>query len=315
MNFRFAMLKTLLTAGLLAAFCLMAKAQSDSEQSILFSSPDGQTVSNALLPTVKAPGTPQELPNLPDNSQSPFTFAPPQSHQRLAGPRPVFTPRNKSQNSMDIRQRMGIQTPAEVMGVPSLQELFGLPKPKNTNSLAQSGNGTTNLFSATTTAQSDANWAKILSADSDAFNTAKTTDSNNMSGGFFDSDNRDSLFHKKKSDDDFDTSSFAQASGRQPVWGSAVQIAAPANVPGSTRSAVPGPASPAYSSPSFNSQSPFALPKVSTYETATAMPHLPTLPGARPILPSQPATPSWAPKPPPWLDTTPPLGTMAQRKF
>jgi hypothetical protein len=315
MNFRFATLKALVSAGWVAGFCLVAKAQSGSEQSILFSTPDGQSVSNALLPAATAPGTPQALPDLPDSAPSSFTFTPPQTGQKLPHSQPVLTRRNNSQDE-DIRKRMGMQTPAEVMGVPSLQELFGLPKTKTTNSLAQRpyGNGATNMLTAGNTAASDANWAKILSANSDAFNSTKIADSNSLSGGFFDNPNRDSLIHGKKTGDDFDTSSFARADVRQPVWDSAVQIASPANVPGYTPNAAPAPAPPAFSAPSQDSQSPFALPKVGSLETT--MPHLPVLPSvSRPNPSSQPAAPSWSPKPPPWLDTMPPLGSMAQRKF
>jgi hypothetical protein len=237
-------------------------------------------------------------------------------------PQPMPTTRKRKQDEMDFRKRMGIETPADVMGMPSMRELFGLPAPKATNATSQYGNSPTNMFTASGTAASDANWARILSADSDAFSSSKSTSSNSLNGGFFDNANRESMFHKKRADDekgndnDFDTSSFAQASGRQPAWNSAVQIAAPLNIPGYTPNAVPAPApaATAFSAPPLSSQSPFELPKLSTPDTA--MPRLPALPGdSRLNPPSQSATPSWAPKPPPWLDTTPPLGTMAQRKF
>ncbi len=172
MNLRFATPKALVSAGLLAAFCLvamMAKAQSGSEQSILYSTPDGQSVSNALLPTAAAPGTPQALPDLPGNAQSSFKFNAPQSQGRMSVP-PMPNSRKKSEDDGDLRKRMGIQTPAEVMGVPSVRELFGLPQLKNTNSMTQPyGNSATNFPGASSTAASDANWAKILSADSDTF--------------------------------------------------------------------------------------------------------------------------------------------------
>jgi hypothetical protein len=316
MNLRLAMPKALVFAGWLATFCLgttMAKAQ--SEQSILYSTPDGRSVSNALLPTATAPGTPAELPDVPDNAQSSFQFNAPQPQAGMPLPQLMPNSRKKSEDDMDVRKRMGMQTPAEVMGVPSMRELFGLPQLKNTNSMAQpDGTMATNSI----TAANDANWAKILSADSDAFGSAKTTSSNNLSGDFFDSADSDRLPREKKADDqngndDSDTSSFTQAGDRQPVWDSAVQIATPGNIPGYNPNAAPP--APAFSAaPAQDSQSPFALPKVSSVETT--MPQLPTLPSiSRPNPPSQPAVPSWAPKPPPWLDPTPPLGTMAQRKF
>jgi hypothetical protein len=322
MNSRFASLKALVVVGLMAAYCLVTRAQSGSEQSILFSSPDGQSVSNALLPSAHAPGTSEGVPNLPD-AQPGSIFSPPEFQQRMPLPQRTLPRRNKSQDELNIRKRMGIQTPAEVMGVPTMQDLFGLPKANATNSMSQYGGSdttSTNMLSSGNTAASDANWAKILSADSDAFNMAKTADSNRMSGAFFDSATSDHVSREKKTDDDkagddFNLASFAQANGRQPgrsAWDAAVQIAAPASVPGYTPTAAPAPSG--FAASSLNPQSPFALPKVSAPETT--MPRLPTLPGVSgQTLPTQPATPSWAPKPPPWLDPTPPLGTMAQRKF
>jgi hypothetical protein len=323
MNSRFATLKALVYAGLMVAFCLVTEAQSGSEQPILFSSPDGQSVSNALLPSARAPGTSEGLPNLPD-AQPGSIFSAPEFQEQIPLPQRTLPHRDKSQDEKDIRKRMGIETPADVMGVPSLQELFGFPKAKVTNSMSQYGGGdatSTNMLSSDNTAASDANWAKILSANSDAFNMAKTADSNRLSGAFFDSTTSDHLSREKKTDDekaddDFNLSSFAQANSRQPgrtAWDAAVQIAAPADAASYTpQGAAPPPSG--FGGSSVNAQTPFTVPKVSAPEST--MPHLPALPGVSgQSPPAQPTTPSWAPKPPPWLDTTPPLGTMAQRKF
>jgi hypothetical protein len=306
----------------MAGFCLLAKAQSASEQPILFSTPDGQSVSNALLPAAQAPGTPEGLANTPD-AQPGSIFSSPQFGQGMPVPQPVVTRRNKPQDESDIRKSMGMQTPAEAMGVPSMRELFGLPKSKTTNSMPQYDRaGNTNTLSSDGTEASDANWSKILSADSDAFSTAKTADSNSLTGAFYDNAPGDSLFRDKKSGDekagdDFDTSLSGQVNGRQPgqpIWEAAIQIAGPANHPGYSPNAAPAPTS--LGASSFNSQSPFALPKISAPEST--MPHLPTLPGVAGQSPPGPPvnpTPSWAPKPPPWVDTGPAHGVMPQRKF
>ncbi|HTR43589.1 MAG TPA: hypothetical protein VMH87_18405 [Pseudomonadales bacterium] len=325
MNLRLASFKTLLFAGLAAGFCLIAKAQSNSEQSILFSTPDGRSVSNALLPAATAPGTSAQAPNLPDNNQASFNFTVPQPGQGIPLPQPAH--RSHLPGNADIRNHMGMETPAEAMGVPTIREMFGLPKAKATNSLARlygnSTDRTTNGLDSSSTTTSDDNWGKILSSDSDAFNSARTTDSNRLNSGFFDSADSDGFSRAKKvgnekAGDDSDNSS-APANDRLSAWGTPAQIAAPPNLPGYNVSGYTPPAAasapPAYNSTaSWNSQTPFAVPKVSSFETTT--PQLPSVPSAqKQSPPSQPAAPSWAPKPPPWLDPTPPLGTMAQRKF
>lgn len=324
MNFPFATPKALVFAGLTAVFCLltmMAKAQTGSEQSILYSAPDGQSVSNALLPSAQAPGTSGEIPNLPE-AQPGFEFSSTPGQPMLI-PRPILPPRHKQQDDSDIRKSMGLETPAEAMGVPTARELFGLPNAKVTNSMSQyDEDAAASNYLSSGAANSDSSWAKILSADSDAFQSAKTADSNSLRGAFFDSDTSDSMFREKKADDekaddDFNTSSFSQINDGQPAQSALAAtdpFGAQANTAGLAQN--PAPAASAFSEPSASSQSPFALPKVSAPEST--MPQLPTLPGVagqNAGSPSQPARPSWAPKPPPWLDPTPQPGTMPQRKF
>jgi len=309
------MLKALLFAGLLAAFCHRAGAQSahsaqstQSGQPILFTSPDGQTVSNALLPAIQAPGT-QELPD----SQQAGSISMPQlpAQQWGLSPRSIPVSRESSDASDDLRKRFGVETPSEMMGVPTMREMFGLPKIEATNSISR--DAFTNDLSGDGQLQSDdANWARILSADSEAFNSTRTASSNSMSRGFFDSLSGDRLFQEKSSDDLFGSPQQAQAPSDQNEWNAAVQIAAPEGTPGAAPEI--SPMSSAFHDSSASSLSPFTLP---ASDTLGAMPHLPALPSlpGQNNAPAQVATPSWAPKPPPWLAPMPPMGTMAQRKF
>jgi hypothetical protein len=322
MRSRFATLKALFSAGLVAAFCLRAAAQSgQSGQPIQFTTPDGQTVSNALLPAAQAPGM-QELPDTP-NAQADHVFIPQLPGQWIPLPRRMPVNPEDSQDGADIRSRMGVQTPAEMMGLPTLREMFGLPKTKATNSVTRYGS--TNILSSDEESQQqseESSWAKILSAEADSFNSTRP-DSNSVDKGFFDSASAEGLFHDKKSDDNksgdslsgdnmFGTAQPAQTDDRQKGWDTAVQIAAPAVTMTPTFSLPP---TPTFNASSLSPPSPFALPKNDSIAVMPQLPTLPSVPGQS-IAPPPPATPSWAPKPPPWASSsTPSLGTMEQRKF
>src|SRR5580698_7141173 len=127
----FAKYKALLLASLVAGLCSLAQAQpvhapaASTGQQILFSSPDGQIVSNTPLPAVEAPQS-RELADAPD--ASPFSIL---NHQlsvsALPSPSPMPMPIIVShestgmQNPMDERKRMGLLTPAEIMKVPTME--------------------------------------------------------------------------------------------------------------------------------------------------------------------------------------------------
>ncbi|HUE37156.1 MAG TPA: hypothetical protein VMO20_07175, partial [Candidatus Acidoferrum sp.] len=298
-----------------------------SGQPIQFTTPDGQTVSNALLPAAQAPGT-QELPDMPD-AQADHVFTPRLPGQWMPLPRRMpVNPRDSqdSQDGTDIRSRMGVQTPAEMMGLPTLREMFGLPKTTATNSVTRYGS--TNILSSDEESQQqseESSWAKILSAEADSFNSTRP-DSNSVDKGFFDSASADGLFHDKKSDDNksgdslsgdnmFGTAQPAQTDDRQKGWDTAVQIAAPETAPAVTMTpTLAPPPAPAFNASSLSPPSPFALPKNDSIAVMPQLPTLPSVPGQS-IAPPPPATPSWAPKPPPWASSTPSLGNIEQRKF
>src|SRR5580692_2090819 len=100
MSFRFATIQILSFAGLLFGSAVLARAQSaGSGQQILFSSPDGASVSNSLLPSAQAP-VPQELPD-DAAQQSPLSLFDSQlPAQRFPAPSRVFITPQNSQDSM-----------------------------------------------------------------------------------------------------------------------------------------------------------------------------------------------------------------------
>ena len=179
MNLRFATLKAPRLRGFAGRLFALGQKPSPTLSWCLFCFPrrtDNQ-FQIALLPTVAAPGTAQAIAGPWTMHQSSFKFTPTQPGMGGLGvprPQPMPTTRKRKQDEMDFRKRMGIEALADVMGMPSMRELFGLPAPKATNATSQYGNSPTNMFTASGTAASDANWARILSADSDAFSSSKS---------------------------------------------------------------------------------------------------------------------------------------------
>jgi len=321
MSFRPITFKAFFSAGLMLGFCLAARAQSPPEEAILFTTPDGESVSNAPVPAAQEPGQ-QETPDAPDE-QSTFSF-PSMPEQRFARPVPVSRQSPEDAKDMEeLRKSMGIQTPAELMGVPTMRSIFGLPEHGVTNSTSYTGTETNSLFGDDAESGQSA-WVKILSTDADPFNSTKAENSNNVANGFFDSTSpNDNLFQEKKQDrDNLNSPDFAQIAAQEQQQqqqleaDSSAQIVTPMTTPIFFPDFAPAP--PVTAAPAFNlnSLSPFALPKPAMDSLQTP-PQLPTLPGisGQSLAPSQPASPSWTPKAPPWEDTVPPLGTMAQRKF
>lgn len=342
MSPRFARFKGLLLAGLLLGFFPLTHAQAvppatvthprvvaDPGQPIIFSSPDGQVVSNAPLPAVQAP-QPQELPSFPDQSSISIF------NQQLPGdtlPRPVpvvISHDNGLLNSTDPQKRLSLMTSAEIMKVPTMEKIFGLPERGSIGAGGQTNywfaqnqnanpNQTTNLYASGETTFDAQAWQKIMDGKTDAkatngndggiFGSSLAKNSPGILSSIFNTSPDDSLFGNQDKKDDptvFDQIQAAQATA-SPSQLDPSLIGAMASVP------APAPVASPLDSP-FNSQSPFALPK----NSLPTMPELPTLPvaaGQNYNSTPQPVTPSWEPKPAPWLSPVPPLGTMAQRKF
>jgi hypothetical protein len=317
MSFRFVIFYALILAGLLPGGSSLAQTNSvPAEQPIIFSSPDGETVSNALLPAVEAPS---QAPWADLPSEVPVSIAYPRGPvNRL--PRPASMPaRNNTQSLLD-EDGTGLSTPSQIMGVPTLQDIFGLPKPYQTydqqkNKDNAQGARTNSISSG------DANWSRILSGDTDqnAFNPGEPK-SQRVSSSFFDSAadevSGSSLRDKFQNLGDlvFGSSPFGQTTAEQAAFNPPApssQTAAPAMAPAFS------PNTPSFNSafsPGLNSPSPFALPKSAVLGT---LPQPPSLPVAafQNTVPAPASIPSWEPKPAPWLSQVPALGTMEQRKF
>lgn len=328
MSFRIADVQALLLASLIFGLFPAAKAQSTGGgQHIIFSSPNGQITSNAPLPMAQAP-QPQETPNLPAGGVaiSPFSGPPPAPIESL--PLPALQQddtrdQDDSQDPMNFRKQMGILTPAQIMKVPSPEQIFGLAeKPaESQKTLVQSQNtafqnaATNGFASDTTTIIAEPGWAKAWLGETEksdqSSNTTNTTEkTSGLFGGFFDAARSDNTFgnHSSGAADSLFGTPQTGAQQSQSPWSS--QLIGSESTPAAPAESVannftgPGPAS----SP-FTSQSPFTPPQESSLDV---LPKLPALPSARPqndqfLQPS--AAPSWAPKPPPWSQPQTPLGT------
>lgn len=308
--------KVLLLGGLMISLGRMAQAQ----QSILYTTPSGQVVSNALLPAARAPQPHVDLSD-PDYAV-PVTIANP-----LMDPRAMTRPRLLNPNDRDSLEDRDarLRTSSEIMGVPSLRDIFGLPKNNNTNSQNQSQSyqdATTNIVFSdgpkTPGGQSpEETWAKmIFSEQGSAFAAGKLGSSNSIISGFFDTASSDGIYHSKAASDDsvFGHSVFADTISQPSKMDSSISSDFSPQPSDNT----PAPAMPAPSafdsgfSPGFGSQSPFALPRVES--PASTLPQLPTVPGFQNYnVFSQPAAPAGAPKPPPWVSPNSPF--MEPRKF
>ena len=336
MSLCFAKSKALLLASLVVGLSFLAQAQSvhapstSPGQQILFSSPDGQIVSNAPLPAVEAPQPPRELVDAPD--ASPFSIL---SHQ-LPGdvlpppmPVPIMASRERSsmENPMDERKRMGLLTPSEIMKVPTMEQIFGLPERNSAGTRTniyssqdlnsdQNQNQNTNAFSSSGDAFDSQAWQKMMdgrtgsaATNENAFSSGFQKNSPGILSAIFNGPPRDGLNRSQFGNDGdsaFGPSTDPQTGPQSQLDASLIGAMTPA----------PAPSSPPVTSPldsPFNTQSPFEFPRSSSLPTTPQLPALPAAMGQNYTPPAP--TPSWEPKPAPWLSPVPPLGTMAQRKF
>lgn len=284
MSFRFVKFYALFLAGLVPGVSLWAQTNSvPAEQSIIFSSPDGETVSNALIPVAEAP-SPSASATMPDDI--PDSIAYPQAPVRRLS-RPMRIQWNNTQGLLDEKD-MKLATPAQIMGVPSLQDIFGLPKPYATYDQKSAED------------ESTAAPTKLKGPD--------------ISSSFFDGAPDNALVKgvQDKFQDGavFSSSTFGQTPVEQAAFSPADQLSKTpmlASTPAFSQSS--SSANSAFSQ-GLNSASPFAVPG------SSSLPQLPSLPAFQNnAAPAPAAPPSWMPKPAPWLSQVPTLGTMEQRKF
>ena len=299
-----------------------------AEQPIVFSSPDGESsISNALLPAAHAP-LPADMQDYP--GAAPDSFEPPQlDDPTFPRQAPTLVPQQKDQGLTEDQDQgegqghVRLKTSAEIMGIPTLQEIFGLPKPDpdqkdrsrqnvqnvDTNSI-YSDDGTTGSSSS-----DDARWQKILSGNNEryAFGADKVQSATNMmSSGFFGSTPGDNFFksHEKSWDDTAFGSTPVDQTLTLPSQPDSLGLT-PANGPGLAQSF--SPVNSSFGS-GLNPQSPFELPKSTGFETPPQPPAVPNFKGQNDVA-SQPATPSWAPKPAPWLSPVPQTGIEEEHPF
>ena len=325
---------TALFVGVIMGISPLARAQSaGGGESIVSSTPDGQTVSNALLPNAQAP-QPQEQSEMPRTEAS-ISFDQSMPGPILPRPESVYIPGNNDRDSSDPRKQMGVKTAEEMMGVPTLQDIFGLSK-SDLSTFGATSQTNTSLFSSSTNRYSsdsmndgDANWSKILISGegNDTFNTARATNNSNSSGGMFgrmfDNDSSDSAFGGQKKDSEEDsifTSTFSDQPQSDMPSSSPYDNTPPPQPAMQVQTSDLAPNNSALSSvfsSSLSSPSPFAVPQAMV-PAAPTVPQVPQAPGfssGNNYSLGQPVTPSWAPKPPPWLSSQPQMGTMVQRKF
>jgi hypothetical protein len=325
MNFRSAHCVSLFLTVMLAGTFAGAQSQSAGQgQPIVFSTPEGQIVSNAAVSVAQAP-EPEEPADLPVQAPDSF-FSPPVPRTALPAPMPFVMPPEDSQNSseansmdpMDGQKTMSISTPAKIMNVPTVRSIFGLPETTAANGLrgpaimgSAENDGTTNIISSGE-ASDDPAWAKILAGNGEG----NTTDSGNpekshgLLAGFFNGPPDDGFFgnqDKSAVGSGFGPSQPDGTTEGQSPFDSSLAIATP------TSSGFTPPAPDASVNSALNTSSPFTLPQSSSPQTLPQLPTLPTVPGQSFSTPA--SVPTWEPKPAPWLSPMPQPGTMEQRKF
>lgn len=241
-------------------------------------------------------------------------------------PAPMLQPGNLGKHddfrdSMDVRKQMGMLTPAQLMNVPSAEQIFGLvEKPAGSQKNAtQIDNGATNAFGFDTTAiTADPGWTKAWSDDAGKNSGASnTTDrASGFFGGFFDNTRNDNRFGNHDGNDSGTLFGQSQPAAQQSTWNSflpddanAFHSSAPDNAPNNF--AAPGTSS----SSDFASQSPFVPQQMSSLGTLPQLPTLQSLPGQSDKFDQPAAAPSWGPKPPPWTTPQSPWGTPVQLKI
>lgn len=316
MSFRLANWKSLFLAVLMPGAFAWAQARpAQTGQPILFSTPEGQIVSNSAVPLAQAPG-PVERAEMPGEN-SPYTFHPPPPFDYLTYFPPPPIP--KDLQPVDPQKTLSVITPAQIMDVPTLRQIFGLPETstmdgqKNPDAmgLAENVAGTNIIFSGE--ASEDPTWAKILAenGDENAQDSGKAEKTHGWLDGLFNGPPDDNVFgnqNKNAAGGDFGPSPADETAAGEPPFDSSLTGVTPASA--GLAAPVPG----AAVNSGLSSPSPFALPQASTLESLPQLRALPGVPGQNFNFPP-PAVPSWEPKPPPWLLSVPPPGTVQPPTF
>jgi hypothetical protein len=329
MSLRFSIFNALFLAALLLGVLPFARAQSAGpEQQILFTTPEGQVVTNAPVPATQAP-QPEAPSDFPSESSTLSVLNEPSPVAAYPRPAPIFVPQNNDTfDPMDPfgeRKRMKLSTTAEIMHVPTMAQIFGISQSDvfndgQTNRLTAGNLNSNILYSADTPSDEqsaeDATWQKILAgrtgANASSENQLVADKKKNSPGIWSDIFNAppedNSLFgNQDRNPNEIVAPISADSTATaQPAWASFL-----------AQPIVPPPPSQTISSSDSSFDSPFAPSRTSSsLATLPQLPVTPSAPGQTYNNNSTPTPPpSWEPKPAPWLSPVPPLGTMAQRKF
>ena len=320
MSFQIRDLETILFAGLI--FCVLPLAQAQNTSGgdhIIYSSPQGKVAPSAPVPMTQAPQA-QEPESPPSSPMSVDIFADPAQQQMF----PVIPPaqlQNNAQNQDDITDPMGVHkefnipTAAEMMKVPTPEQIFGLPDRNTLDAITRTSDltaGDTNGLSSEKTDESV--WANLWSGKTASVNSNGTERASGFFGGFFDSASRNEDGFGNHGWGSTETSFGAsQTIGEQgQSWVAAFGAGTP-SVP--VQSAQNNLSLPNYASGGgFSSQSPFLPPQARRFDSTKTLPQLPALPavpGRKDVDAGSQTAPSWAPKPPPWTQSQTPFGTAA----
>ena len=274
MIFGFINLRAWLFACLTLGVLPLALAQSAGPgQQIIFSSPEGGTVSNVLPPVVQAPAPEESADPSATPSVSIFQSLDPTPSTPLI----VMVSRPKPQKTEDPEKSLKLLTPAQVMGVQTIQQIFGMPDRDSlrlggsTNSTG--GGGNTNYTYSDESSSDDSQWAKFLSENlgENTSSSNQTGNSQSMLSGFFASTPHRGFFDSQ--DQSADDTAFGASPAAGPAapslgWDSFAQpaVTPEAGSPQNVSSFGSG----------AGSQSAFALPKNTAPETLPQLPSLPS---------------------------------------
>ncbi|MGH7942860.1 MAG: hypothetical protein ACREFR_17515 [Limisphaerales bacterium] len=329
MSFRIAYFQGLLLAALVFRLLPAAKAQAHvGAGHIIFSTPDGRISSNAPLPMVQAPEAP-ENPSLPDHDAIVNEFSDLLVAPTYPPPIPMLRPNARHQDdfrdSMDTRKQMGELTPAQIMSVPTSEQIFGLPEKVSAQDTQrergffqpESGAATNSLNFDSTPIFAQTTWVKDLSQEQgksdDSSNTTRTA------SGFF-----SRLFDSAPDGNGLSGFGDHDSSGNAAFWSAPRPAPQPSSWDSDLTSGALTPPAPvaeitpnpigaqAQSTSEFASQSPFTPPQPAAMDTLPKLPPVPSVSPQNSAMTQPASAPSWEPRPPPWTQAQTPFGAPVQ---
>jgi hypothetical protein len=341
MGFSFAYLKRVLplaAAVLVAVFSAQAqRAALRPGQSILFSSPEGDTVFSNMPSLSPKPPESLDLGNTL-RAPPPFSFSGPPVDTPLPVGAPVVSPAEalRMQDLLDKRKNWMLLTPAEILGATTPEKILGIPehdaagRPKNLTALERYTERQNQTPTVNTNAHAFPTWN---------FSDKQPDTLNSLPGGLGSPDNMASSLLNPAPDNQ----TFAGQNGNNnwsklfgsPAPSPVVTLAQQANMERFRQLLQPGSSSTAAAATPSLSGMKISLPQTAlssglgqsalTPIGASFTPlnngigkpaEMPKLPSIWSLsLTSPPSAAAWASQPPPWLSPTPQPFTVPQRKF